>query len=322
MPQDEALSSLIAALRIPHDEVRFNVALATACTLDLTNGASLARAALESAATDPDAGARAESVLAGVPPRLRCSDQVATNALTLGVGRARGKTGSIDLVLRDLHGFALALELKIGRRTYDHGQIERYLDTGLPVIGLAPKRRQHLQTVTAHPGWLGEALWRDLVDVLRDFRLPHEARTTWRALVEIVIEDGDFGSVPDREPRRREQEARAVLERIAADMGAPSAPISWHSADRLWVLEIPDSNEPAGGVAIDLDDPVPFVAVVGTHSRNGAQLVREFGAVLDADGVAAGVALTLEERRNPVELVPGVLRPVVERFLEVGAIAV
>lgn len=320
MLRNDALTSLVAAVRIPQDEVRFNIALATACTLDPANGAGLARAALRSATEDPAAGKRAEALLAAVPSRLRCSDQVSTNALTLGVGRARGTAGSIDLVLRDLRGFALAVELKIGSRTYDTGQIERYLATGLPVVGLTPKRKEHTPAVAAHDGWLGEALWSDVVDDLLGFSLPNQAGDMWRTLVQVLISDGDFGRDVDNAPPPREDLARRILADVAADLDAPTAPVEWDRSNRFWTLAIPDQDDPAGAVALDLDGPVPFAAVWGTAGGDAETLVRQYGAVLNPDGVVAAVALSLDERQDSGEALPALLLTVVRGFVEAGAI--
>jgi len=315
MPEAEALESIVAALRIRQDEVRFNVALATACTLRPQNGGDLARAILRSAASDPSASGRAEHLLATVPASLRSSDQVATNPLTLGRGRDHRRSGFIDLVLRDLRGFALAVELKIGERGYDEGQLMRYLQTGLPVAALVPRRVAHPAMITQSDLWLGEATWTDVLGALEQFNLPTQAGGVWRALLGVMRDDGDFGR-DRRTGSGPSQLGNDTLECVRARTSAPCSEPEWDDDARLWLLGIPDLHKPVVAIALDLEEFVPFAAVMGADiGPRSSALVRDLGAVRQGQDIFVSIALSLDERLDPTRRLPDLLNPIVERFI-------
>jgi len=189
---DASIRAVLTALRRPRSERQLTDTIAAFASLDSRFSANVARVLVE--AVNPS---RATS-LGEVPAELQVSSEVVLRDET---GR---EVGSVDLVFADsAGGFVLLVEAKL-HSEYGFEQVERYL-SALPTLGA---ERSALMAVTRDPPrqgeiaaygdslWLGSVRWARVFDALRELTLGDEPLDRmWRGLLDVVREQGDFGTV-------------------------------------------------------------------------------------------------------------------------------
>lgn len=132
-------------------------------------------------------------------------------------------------------------------------------------------------------------------------------------------EDDDFGrgASPPRSP--------LPLGAKSLEVVRDRSRLQWSKPDPvegMWLMGFPDMRDPVVLLGLDLESIDPFVAamVLDNPSVTG-DLVRELGATRYGEDLVVSVALSLAERLDPVQLLHGVVGPIVDRLDECGAFA-
>lgn len=192
-PLSAGTPPVLAGLRRPGDEAQFTQVIGALGARDATFAAGYARSLLHAAAARKQF-ARSVSAFGDVPSDLECRPEFSLSA-------EAERHGRVDVRL-SAPRFSLLVEHKL-YSAFSHDQLQRY---GRYVRAAPPGERHGLIAVTrAVPtdealnapeglGWLGVVRWMDLLDDLR--QLDHHdsaARAQWRALLDIMLKQGDLG---------------------------------------------------------------------------------------------------------------------------------
>jgi hypothetical protein len=128
-----------------------------------------------------------------LPAAIACVDQ---ERFSTTVRRGRKKevfsAGSADLAFVGVgDAFRLLVELKINA-ALDERQLERYLNSGWPVLVLARDPDKLVKKTVPHKHWLGVLPWTAVLPGLRDLRLPQPVSAQWHLLLDVMEAEGDF----------------------------------------------------------------------------------------------------------------------------------
>lgn len=188
--EDDPLQHVLRALRRRGDEAQLTRLIAAFGRGDRAFAADVVRALLAHA--DPEKAGR----LGPVPPALDC---VAEERLLDAGGEVQG---FVDLRFSDPAGtFTLLAEMKI-HAAYGYRQLDRYM-VGLKALGSGragllaitrdlPARGE--EEVERMEQWIGSLRWAQVLpDLLKLKPRDPILRSLWRALLDRVADDGDFG---------------------------------------------------------------------------------------------------------------------------------
>jgi hypothetical protein len=235
LTSSEQLSPVIRALRHTTDEVQFGRVIAAICQ-DPAVAAAFAAGVLRRAKGGNVAARRRSRKL---PDTIRCVEEQRLEARVSRRGlkqRARD-AGRVDLDFAGSGGWKMVVELKLGAGFGDK-QLERYGEEG-PVAAVV-RNRVHVPVLRDHPGWLGAAIWRELLPDLEDLPVEPRWRPEWLQLLRVMDIDGDFATAaPDGLPevvearKRLETAAPAVLDGFRADLTRVYGPTAEAAVRRL-----------------------------------------------------------------------------------------